>query len=69
MPLEAHPPLLEGSIRRPTGTRPSSRPYAPCDFLPTRVPLVSVVLLAPLAPKALLVKLAALVKLACLVPR
>lgn len=36
---------------------------------PTRVPLVNVVLLVPLGPKVLLVKLVALVKLVCLVPR
>lgn len=37
--------------------------------LPTRVLLVSAVLLALLAPRGLLVKLAAPVKLVCLVPR
>lgn len=42
---------------------------APVTSPPTRVPLVNVVLLALLAPKALLVKLVAPAKLVCLVPR
>lgn len=69
MPLKV-PHFLEGRRFWPLVKRPRLETLiVPVTSPPTRVPLVNVVLLALLAPKALLVKLVAPVKLVCLVPR